>query len=95
MSTSEQALHEAFLQLEGATKAIADNTTPTPPVEQVQRTVAAAVRLYREYTERTGTTFPPVDADITSTDAVVMATALLQANDLNPFDLALWFNRAG
>jgi hypothetical protein len=93
MSTSEQELERAFHGLESTVKAIANGTTPAPPAEQVQRVVAAAVRLYGEYTQVTGTTFAPVDAGVSSTDVVVMATALLKARDLNPFDLALWFNR--
>ena len=37
---------------------------------------------------------PPDGTDLTPTDAVVLATAALRSNDLNPFDLALWFSRS-
>jgi hypothetical protein len=36
----------------------------------------------------------PDGTDLTPTDAVVLATAALRSNDLNPFDLALWFSRS-
>jgi hypothetical protein len=36
---------------------------------------------------------PPDGTDLTPTDAIVLATAALRSNDLNPFDLALWFSR--
>ncbi|MDL5157281.1 hypothetical protein [Actinomycetospora termitidis] len=37
---------------------------------------------------------PPSGTDLTPTDAVALATAALRSNDLNPFDLALWFSRS-
>lgn len=37
---------------------------------------------------------PPSGSDLSPTDAVVLATAALRSNDLNPFDLALWFSRS-
>lgn len=37
---------------------------------------------------------PPSGTELSPTDAVVLATAALRSNDLNPFDLALWFSRS-
>jgi hypothetical protein len=51
------------------------------------------VRLYAAVTEELEREIPPVDASISATEAMVVACALLRAHRLNPFDLALWFNR--
>ncbi|MFP5070531.1 hypothetical protein ACLFMI_12790 [Pseudonocardia nantongensis] len=54
--------------------------------------VAAAARGYTVAAEEGAE--PPAAGDLTPTDAVVLATAVLRAHDLNPFDLALWFSRS-
>ncbi len=54
--------------------------------------VAAAARAYAAAAEEGAA--PPSGTDLTPTDAVVLATAVLRAHDLNPFDLALWFSRS-
>jgi hypothetical protein len=66
------------------------------PGEQLTNLMSGAVRLYAarvEDTEPGGATAPIIDATVSTTDAVVVATALLRAHHLNPFDLALWFSR--
>jgi len=52
-----------------------------------------AVRLYAAVTEELEREIPPIDASISTTEAMVVACALLRAHRLNPFDLALWFSR--
>lgn len=52
------------------------------------------VRLYGSVCEATGKETVPVTPEATPTEVVMMACALLRAQDLNPFDLALWFSRA-
>jgi hypothetical protein len=64
------------------------------PAEQLRTLVSAAVRLYAAATEGAAQDVPPIDGAVATTDAVVMACALLKAQDLNPFDLALWFSRS-
>lgn len=64
------------------------------PAEDLQRLVSAVVRLYAAANEGAEQEVSPVDGRVATTDAVVLATALLKAQDLNPFDLALWFSRS-
>jgi hypothetical protein len=93
MSVSDPGLAHVCAELDSTASAIAQGTAPVPPVAEVRRAVVAAVHLYTAYAQSTGDHFPPVDEEISSTEAVLLATALLKARDLNPFDLALWFNR--
>lgn len=60
----------------------------------VRRALSAAVRLYAAAAEAAGEDIDPLEEPASSTDAVVVACALLKARDLNPFDLALWFGRS-
>ncbi|GAA4866331.1 hypothetical protein [Saccharopolyspora rosea] len=62
--------------------------------EDLRRLVSSVVRLYAAANEGADEEVEPLDDDIATTDAVVLATALLKAQDLNPFDLALWFSRS-
>lgn len=61
--------------------------------EQLRRLLSAAIRLYAAVSERAAEDIVPINADVSTTDAVVLACALLKAHELNPFDLALWFSR--
>lgn len=57
-----------------------------------RRLVAIAARCWAEAAESGAAA--PDHADLTPTEAVMLASACLQAHDLNPFDLALWFSRS-
>jgi hypothetical protein len=62
--------------------------------EQALRSlVSATIRLYAAAGEAAPADIDPLEDEVSTTDAVVMACALLKARDLNPFDLALWFSR--
>lgn len=61
--------------------------------EDLRRLVTAAVQLYAAANEGGSEDTHPLEPGVATTDAVVLASALLKAEDLNPFDLALWFNR--
>jgi hypothetical protein len=61
--------------------------------QDVTALLAEAVRLYAAVVEETEREIPPIDASISTTEAMVVACALLRAHRLNPFDLALWFSR--
>jgi hypothetical protein len=61
--------------------------------EDVTALMTEAVRLYAAVTEEIEREIPPIDASISTTEAMVVACALLRAHRLNPFDLALWFSR--
>jgi hypothetical protein len=60
----------------------------------LRRLVTTVTRLYAVAEESDATDDNPLAEDVASTDAVVLACALLRARDLNPFDLALWFGRS-
>jgi hypothetical protein len=51
-------------------------------------------KLYAAACETAGYEIAPVTKEATPTEVVMLACALLRAQDLNPFDLALWFSRA-
>jgi hypothetical protein len=66
------------------------------PPAGVTSLVSGAVKLYAaavEETEHGPDVVPVIDATVSTTEAMVMACALLRAHHLNPFDLALWFSR--
>jgi hypothetical protein len=63
------------------------------PVDDLRLAVSAVVELYALANEAAPADIPPLEPGVSTTDAVVMACALLKARDLNPFDLALWFSR--
>jgi hypothetical protein len=68
---------------------------PGPPVsdQDLRRLLSATIRLYAAVSEQAPLDIVPIDAEVSTTDAVVLACALLKARDLNPFDLSLWFSR--
>jgi hypothetical protein len=61
--------------------------------ENVTSLVTEAVKLYAAYVEELEGDVPAIDSTISTTEAMVVACALLRAQDMNPFDLALWFSR--
>ena len=61
--------------------------------ESVRAVVSAATRLYAQASERTAETLAPLEPDVSATDAMILACALLRSQDLTPFDMAVWFSR--
>jgi hypothetical protein len=61
--------------------------------EAVTNLVTAGIKLYAAYAEELETEIPPIDSSVSTTEAMVVACALLRAQHMNPFDLALWFQR--
>jgi hypothetical protein len=58
--------------------------------------ISGAVKLYAAMLEDAASdapAIPVIDGTVSTTEAMVMACALLRAHHLNPFDLALWFSR--
>lgn len=58
--------------------------------------MSGAVKLYAaqaEEAEPGAEIAPVIDKTVSTTEAMVVACALLRAHRLNPFDLALWFQR--
>jgi hypothetical protein len=99
MSPSEQSANlsalvtELGVQIEQTVEA---GEVAQVPAEVLTNLMSAAVKLYAASVEELepGTdTSPIVDDTVSTTEAVVVASALLRAHHLNPFDLALWFSR--
>lgn len=86
---AESALAESLRRLEN------DDTAEVSD-ETVQALLTAGARLYARKVDAEGRRFSPVRAPgrMNATDVAVTVTALLQAADLNLFDLAMWSNRA-
>ena len=61
--------------------------------EQVRAVVSAATRLYGAASSRAGQELPPVGPEVSTTDAVMLACALVRSQDLTPFEMAVWFSR--
>ena len=61
--------------------------------EDVTNLLTAGIKLYAAYAEELETQISPVDSSVSTTEAMVVACALLRAQDMNPFDLALWFQK--
>ena len=61
--------------------------------EEVRAIVSAATRLYANASTQAGRELPPLTADVSTTDAVTLACALIRSHDLTPFDMAMWFGR--
>ena len=62
--------------------------------ESVRAIVSAATRLYAQASERAGEELAPLAPDVSTTDALTLACALLKSQDLTPFDMAIWFSRS-
>ena len=76
--------------IEAATEA-GELATVAP--EDVTNLLTAGIKLYAAYAEELETEIPPVDSSVSTTEAMVLACALLRAQHMNPFDLALWFQK--
>jgi hypothetical protein len=61
--------------------------------EDVTNLLTAGIKLYAAYAEELETEIPPIDSSVSTTEAMVVACALLRAQHMNPFDLALWFQK--
>lgn len=64
------------------------------PEDDLGKLMSGAVRLYAARVEESEAKAPRViNETVSTTEAMVVACALLRAHHLNPFDLALWFSR--
>lgn len=66
------------------------------PPAGVTNLISSVVKLYATIVEDVvagADAVPVIDGTVSTTEAMVMACALLRAHHLNPFDLALWFSR--
>lgn len=61
------------------------------PHDVVRDALSAATLLYAAAARDAGHEVCLADRAVSPTDAVVLCCALLRGQDLNPFDLSLWF----
>ncbi|GGM60424.1 hypothetical protein GCM10012275_34460 [Longimycelium tulufanense] len=73
---------------------LAKGTANQVAPENLRELVSSAVRLYAAATEQTGQEIPPVTEQVSTTECVVLACALLRAQNLTPFEMAVWFSRS-
>jgi hypothetical protein len=96
MSTSEKAARLSALvaQLsEGIEETVKAGEVANVPRPDVTALVSGAVKFYAASVEEAESDVPVIDSTVSTTEAMVVACALLRAHNLNPFDLALWFSR--
>ncbi|HUA00824.1 MAG TPA: hypothetical protein VMB02_10880 [Candidatus Aquilonibacter sp.] len=99
MSPSEEASKVAALAAElhdGIERARRAGEIASVPPAGLTTLVSDAVKLYATAVEEAETgsdPIPVIDGTVSTTEAMVVACALLRAHHLNPFDLALWFSR--
>lgn len=97
MSPSERSTEQQLTDLTHQLAEMADHPAAESLAnlsEQALRgLVSATIRLYAAASEAAPADIDPLEDEVSTTDAVVMACALLKARELNPFDLALWFSR--
>jgi hypothetical protein len=78
-----------------AAEALARGEPDAVPDDLLRKTLAAAVKVYAAKAERRGGALAPfAEGEVTATESVVAACALIRAADLNMFDVAMWFHRA-
>lgn len=99
MSPSDEAakLSAILVELDAAIRRTIDSgeIVEIPPAG-VTNLVSNAVKLYAAIVEEAAPgkePVPVIDGTVSTTEAMVVACALLRAHHLNPFDLALWFSR--
>ena len=98
MSPSEEAekLSALLAELHGQIeRTIQAGELAGVPREDVTKLVTGAVKLYAAAVEEEieSEEIPAIDSTVSTTEAMVVACALLRAQHMNPFDLALWFSR--
>lgn len=90
------ALENAVAAVQAATAEIADaHLGAQLDDETIADTLYAAARLFQAKTDRVGKRPWPIRTDaLNATETVVLVTALLDAADVNLFDMAIWYRRA-
>jgi hypothetical protein len=64
--------------------------------EELRRLLTVAMKLYALRAEAEDRAPAPIAADrLTPTEVVLIVTEMLRASNLNLFDLAMWYRRAG
>src|SRR5579872_1540324 len=96
MSPSEEAV-----KLSGTVAAVVQQIAETTEAgelaavasDDVTSLLTGAIKLYVACVDEREMDIAPIDETVSTTEAMVVACALLRAQHLNPFDLAVWFQR--
>ena len=62
--------------------------------EAVRAIVSAVTRLYATASTRAGVELPPLSPDVSTTDALTLACALVRSHGLTPFEMSVWWHRS-
>ncbi|MCS5734541.1 hypothetical protein [Herbiconiux daphne] len=81
---------------EVAARLAADGLAAEVRPEDVAEPLYVAARLFSAQTDKLGrgAQWPLEENALNATDTVVLVTALLEAADVNLFDMAIWYRRA-
>lgn len=61
--------------------------------DEVSAIISAATRLYAIASAQAGREIAPLTPEVSTTDALTLACALVRSQDLTPFEMAVWFSR--
>lgn len=90
---SDKVVSEIWKQ---AKQDVEDQTLDHFSEQTIQRLMTVAIKLFVAKVEVEDRMFSPIlegEDTLTATEAVSAVSEILRATDLNPFDLAIWFNR--
>lgn len=100
MSASDLAAEDAHtigtlaVQLERRFAALMNGeATETLDLEHLRTLISVGARLFAVALDVSDEQPVPVNGSVSPTEAVALASALISAHDLNPFDLAVWHAR--
>ncbi|QTX04411.1 hypothetical protein [Agromyces archimandritae] len=90
------ALETAVAALRDATEAVVEGRLGAELDDaDIAAPLYAAARLFSAKIDRVGKIAWPIETDaLNATETVVLVTALLDAADVNLFDMAIWYRRA-
>jgi hypothetical protein len=97
VSAAPDDLKSAIARIGAAVEqAVRENRPDLVSDADMHQVLRDAVRLYAFKSDKAGQFVPPYEAGaVTATETVVAATGIIRAADMNLWDLAMWFNRAG
>ena len=62
--------------------------------DDLRQVVSVVTQLYASASARAGAELPPLTPDVSTTDAITLACALVRSQGLTPFEMAVWWNRS-
>lgn len=98
MNEAAKSVNESGIEVFCAAveRAIISNRPEDISQETLSHVLRAAVRAFAFKTEKSGQFLEPYEkGSVSATETVMAVTAIIRAADLNLWDVAMWFNRAG